>query len=485
MKAPAPSERQPWARRPGWGAGAVKNVEPREVGRRGEAIFSVEGKRVTVVGAARSGIAAARLLAGRGARVTLSDVRAEVPEAEPLRGLDVRLELGGHQTQTFASADLVVVSPGVAPEQPAVQTAREHRVPVIGELELASRWLRGRIIAITGTKGKSTTTTLTGRMLEAAGFQVTIGGNIGSPLSAQVAASTPETLHVVETSSFQLEQIETFHPWMAVMLNVSVDHLDRHPTLEAYAAAKARIFEHQQSNDWAIVNADDLPVLELARRGRAAIRYFARHASLAEGTVIEDGWIVDRRARTRERLVPLDSIHLLGQHLVSDVMAAATVAAIAGVAPRAMTAAVDAFHGLEHTMELVAEVDGVRFVNDSKATNVDSALRSIESFNGGLVPIIGGRFKGGDIHRLREPLKARARAVVAIGEAKPLLRDALAGAVEVHEAASFEEAIVRAFALAKPLGVVLLAPACASFDMFHDAAERGRRFKKEVARLMS
>jgi UDP-N-acetylmuramoylalanine--D-glutamate ligase len=446
--------------------------------------FDVTGKRVTVAGAARSGLAAAELLARRGARVTLSEMRAEAPETEPLTRLGVQLELGGHWTQTFADAELVVLSPGVPPDTPAVQAARDRGVPVIAEIELASRWLQGRVIAITGTKGKSTTTALTGRMLEAAGFKVTVGGNIGAPLSAQVSESTPDTFHVVETSSFQLEQIDTFHPWISVLLNFSPDHLDRHPTVDAYAAAKARIFENQNARDFAVINADDPTVLELARRGRATARLFARSGAIARGTVVEDGWIVDRRHDLAARLVPLEAIHLLGPHLVNDVMAAATVGAIAGAAPEAMTAAVDAFRGLEHAMELVGEVDGVRFVNDSKATNVESALRSIESFERDLVPIIGGKFKGGDLRLLRDPLRARAKAVVAIGEARPLVREALADVVEVLEADTFADAIDRAFALAKPSGVVLLAPACASFDMFRDYAERGRRFKDEVQRLI-
>jgi UDP-N-acetylmuramoylalanine--D-glutamate ligase len=446
--------------------------------------FSVEGKKVTVAGAARSGIAAARLLVERGARVTLSDARADVPDAQPLAEIGVALETGGHHDATFSGADLVVLSPGVPPAQPAVAAARARGVPVIGEIELASRWLRGRIIAITGTKGKSTTTALTGRMLEASGFKVTVGGNIGAPLSAQVAQSTPDTLHVVETSSFQLEQIETFRPWIAVMLNFSPDHLDRHPSVAAYGAAKARIFENQTADDWSVVNADDPLVLELARQGAARRRLFARDAALEEGTAISDGWIVSRHDGRIERLVPLDAIHLIGPHLVVDVMAAATVGTLAGAAPAAMTAAVDAFPGLEHAMELVAEWRGVRFVNDSKATNVESALRSIESFASDLVPIIGGRFKGGDLTLLRGPLGARARAVIAIGEARPLVRDALHDVVDVHEADSLEVAVRLGFDLASPAGVVLLAPACASFDMFRDYAERGRRFKEEVARLV-
>jgi UDP-N-acetylmuramoylalanine--D-glutamate ligase len=445
--------------------------------------FDVNDKRVTVAGAARSGLAAAELLARRGARVTLSDTRATVPEAERLGSLGIALELGGHRLETFVGADLVVLSPGVPPNQGVIEAARARGVPVIAEIELASRWLQGRLIAITGTKGKSTTTALTGRMLEAAGFRVLVGGNIGSPLSAQVSESTPDTVHVVETSSFQLEQIAGFHPWIAVMLNFSPDHLDRHPDVAAYGAAKARIFENQDPGDWAVVNADDPAVLELARRGRAATRLFARQTPVAEGTVVDSGWIVNRRRAGDERLVPLTAIHLLGSHLIGDVMAAATVGSIVGAASSAMTAAVDAFHGLEHAMELVADVDGVRFINDSKATNVEAALRSIESFERGLVPIIGGRFKGGDVGVLREALRARARAVVAIGEARGLIRQALDGVVPVHEVGAFETAVETAYELAKPAGVVLLAPACASFDMFRDYAERGRKFKEEVARI--
>jgi UDP-N-acetylmuramoylalanine--D-glutamate ligase len=435
---------------------------------------------VTVVGAARSGIAAAELLVRRGAIVTLTDTRASVPDADGLRGMGVHLELGGHDAATFTATDLVVTSPGVPPELPAVQAARGRGVPVIGEIELAFRWLQGRVIAITGTKGKSTTTALTGRMLEAAGRTVTVGGNIGAPLSAQVDHSSPDTLHVVEASSFQLEQIDTFRPWIAAMLNFSPDHLDRHPTVEAYGAAKARIFENQRTDDWAVINADDPAALNLARRGRATTRLFAARTAIVEGTAIDAGWIVSRHAGTSERLVPLDAIHLLGPHLVADVMAAATIGAIAGASPAAMTAAVHAFRGLEHAMELVAEIDGVRFVNDSKATNVESALRSIESFETGVVAIIGGRYKGGDFRLLREALAARARGVVAIGEAKALVREALADVVEVQDAASLDEAVARAFAIAKPEGVVLLAPACSSFDMFRDYADRGRKFKEAV-----
>ena len=451
-----------------------------------EEAFSVEGKRVTVVGAARSGIAAAELLARRGATVTLSDARSSIEEdaRQRLTAAGVELELGGHVASTFERADLIVMSPGVPPELPAVARARAAGVQVIGEIELAFRWLAGRVIAVTGTKGKSTTTALIGRMLDRAGFVVSVGGNIGAPVSAQVEASTAETLHVIEVSSFQLEQIERFRPWVAVMLNFSPDHLDRHRTVEAYAAAKARVFENQQSDDFAVVNADDQPAMQLASSTKAARRLFSRRSALGDGTVIENGWIVRRSGERAERLVPLKGIRLLGEHLVDDVMAAATVAEIAGAQADAMTAAVETFGGLEHAMELVADFEGVRFVNDSKATNVEAAVRSIESFRSGVVAIVGGRFKGGDLRLLRTPIGGRGKAVIAIGEARDLVRRALEDVIEVRDAQTMDEAVRIGFELARPSGVVVLAPASASFDMFRDYAERGERFKDAVHRLV-
>jgi UDP-N-acetylmuramoylalanine--D-glutamate ligase len=449
--------------------------------------FAVTGRRVTVAGAARSGIAAAELLARRGARVTLSDARSalEASDRSRLDAVGVQLELGGHLTTTFSEADLVVMSPGVPPELPAVAAARAAGVKVIGEVELAFRWLAGRVIAITGTKGKSTTTTLTGRMLQQAGFAVMVGGNIGAPLSAQVDASTPDMLHVVEVSSFQLEQIDTFRPWIAVMLNFSPDHLDRHHTLEAYARAKARVFENQQPDDWAVINADDEPSLALAAETRARRRLFSRRGDVTDGTTVEGGWVVDRRAGHTTPLLPLSRVRLLGPHLVDDVLAAATVALITGASPDAMRAGVEGFTGLEHAMELVATIGDVRFVNDSKATNVESAVRSVESFDRGVVAIVGGKYKGGDLRLLRGPLGGRGTAVVAIGEAAPLVHDAVGDVLPVRDAGSMDEAVAMAFELAKPAGVVLLAPACASFDMFRDYAERGATFKAAVRRLVA
>ncbi len=449
-------------------------------------MFSVDEQRVVVVGAARSGVAAAELLASRGAEVILTDVRAVIEDEARLREAGVKLELGGHRRETFVDADLIVLSPGVSPMQPDVMAARDADVPVIGELELAFRWLRGRVVAITGTKGKSTTTTLIGRMLEAGGLKTMVGGNIGVPLSAQVERSTPDTIHVVEASSFQLEMTELFHPMVAVLLNFSPDHLDRHASVEEYAEAKARIFANQGPQDWMVVNVDDAEAVRLASRGRARQIAISRTQTLSEGLMIAAGTILRRGTgpRTGERpLVPLSAVRLIGPHLVTDVLAAAAVADIFGVSPEAMTKAVDAFHGLEHALENVREIGGVRFVNDSKATNIEAALRSIESFARDLVVIIGGRYKGGDFGLLREPLRARQGTVVAIGEARPLLHQALADTVRVRDAETMDDAVRLAFASAVPGGTVLLAPACSSFDMFRDYAERGRRFKEAVLAL--
>jgi len=448
----------------------------------------VAGRRVVVVGAARSGIAAAELLARRGARVVLTESRETFDAAPRLRQAGIELELGGHTDATFEQADLVVVSPGVPTEQPVFESARQHGAEIVGELELASRWVKGPIVAITGTKGKSTTTTLLGRMFKESGRDVLVGGNIGVPLSAQVESSTPETVHVVEVSSFQLETTVTFRPWIALWLNFADDHLDRHPSVDAYAAAKARIFANQRATDWAVVNADDATVMARSSGIAAGRVMFSPSGELAEGFLVDGDWIVKRGARDsapaiEERLIPVSAVELTGRHMLNNVVAAAAVATVAGVPTRAMTRALRGFHGLEHVMEPVGRIGDVRFVNDSKATNVEAARRSIESFTGGVVALVGGRFKGGDLRELRAPLSAHGRGVIAIGEAAPLVREALHDVVPVVNASSMQEAVESAYEAARPDGVVLLAPACASFDWFRDYAERGRVFKEEVEKL--
>jgi UDP-N-acetylmuramoylalanine--D-glutamate ligase len=445
--------------------------------------FSVRGRRVLVVGAARSGIAAAELAARRGANVTLTEQRETFDLVHGLRAAGVQLELGGHKVETFTSAELIVTSPGVPLEQPVFDAARVLGVEIIGELEFAWRFVSGRVIAITGTKGKSTTTTLIGRMLEAAGTPTLVGGNIGTPLSAQVDQSTSDTVHVVETSSFQLETTTTFRPWIAVWLNFAADHLDRHPSEEAYAAAKARIFANQDQNDWAVLNADDPEVLHWARQTAARRLLFSLAGASGDGFVVDGDAIVHRTGTDVERLIPVAAVELTGRHMLNNVLAAAAAAHIAGVRPPAMLEALRGFRGLPHVMEPAGEISGVRFVNDSKATNVEAARRSIESFDRGVVAIIGGRYKGGNFGDLRGALASRGRAVVAIGEAAGRVREALEGTVPVIDATSITDAVARGYEAARPDGVVLLAPACSSFDWFRDYAERGDVFKEEVRRL--
>jgi UDP-N-acetylmuramoylalanine--D-glutamate ligase len=444
--------------------------------------FDVDGAHVVVVGAARSGVAAAELLARKGARVTLTDMKAEIADASRLRAAGVTLELGAAEPRAVDAADLVVMSPGVPLDLPAVSAAAQRGVPVIGELELAYRWLRGRVIAITGTKGKSTTTTLVGRMLQAAGRQVLVDGNIGVPVSSQEEQSSENTIHVIETSSFQLVSTVTFHPWIAALLNFSPDHLDRHPDEASYGRAKARIFANQTADDWAVVNADNAAALALAANAKARrLQYAIDHTAFAD-VFVERDFVWLRTSEGATPLLPLAASELSGRHMLSNVTAAAAICHAAGARGDAMARALSGFTGLEHVMEPVGAIGGVRFVNDSKATNIDAAGRSIESFDN-VVVIVGGRYKGGDFADLREPLSTRGRAVVAIGEARALVREALSDVVPVSEADSMDDAVKKAWELAKPDGVVLLAPACSSFDMFVDYADRGRAFKTAVSAL--
>jgi len=444
--------------------------------------FSVDGRQVVVVGAARSGLAAAALLRRRGARVTLSESRTSFDGSEALAAAGVRIETGGHQAATLEAADLVVVSPGVPVEQPVFEAARSRGVEIIGELELASRWLEGKVIAVTGTKGKSTTTTLIGRMLSAAGRHVLVGGNIGVPLSSQVEESTADTLHVVEVSSFQLATTSSFRPWIAVWLNLTDDHLDRHASLEEYGDAKARIFANQVPSDFAVVNADDPAVMTYSARTFATVVWYSLTGAV-NGYTVSDGWIGRRTRSEFERFIPVTSVQLPGRHMLGNVVAATAAASLAGAPSPAMEKAVRGFTGLEHVMEPVGALGKVRFVNDSKATNVGAARKSIESYDSGVVAIVGGHYKGGNFGELKEAMAGRGRAVVAIGEAAPQVEAAMAAALPVVRAGSMAEAVARAYEAAGQEGVVLLAPACASFDWFRDYAERGNSFREEVARL--
>ena len=447
------------------------------------------GKRVVVVGLARSGVAAAAFLARQGAQVTAVDRKPEselAPEALALGTLGVRLELGPHRRETFLGGELVVVSPGVPWELEELEAARGASIPVIAEIELAFQHLRGEVAAITGTKGKSTTTAALGAMLREAGRDARVGGNIGAPLVGLVEGSTEATVFAVEVSSFQLEGTTSFRPRIAVWLNLSADHLDRHPTLDAYVAAKARIFANQRPEDWAVVNADDPVVLAQARRARARqlpFRVTGEPLAAGDGAFFAGDAARLRRDGAEETLFARADLSLPGAHLHGDMLVAAAAARLMGVPAEAIARAVRGFRGVEHVLEHVATVDGVAYYNDSKATNVEAARRSLEAFDTPVVVILGGRYKGGDFGELAPPLRLHGRAVVAIGEAAERISSALGGAIHLKRAPSLKEAVLQARSLAQPGDVVLLAPACSSFDMFKDYAERGRAFKAQVAKL--
>jgi UDP-N-acetylmuramoylalanine--D-glutamate ligase len=444
---------------------------------------------VVVVGLARSGVAAADFLARRGASVVATDLKGEgeLPEeALSLRELGVRLDLGGHRPETFAGASMVVVSPGVPWERPELETARDSGAEVIAEIELAFRHLRGRLAAVTGTKGKSTTTAALGAVLAEAGLDVRVGGNIGAPLIGLVEGSTEATVFAVEVSSFQLEGTTRFHPEVAVWLNLSPDHLDRHPSLDAYVAAKARIFARQEETDWAVVNADDPVVLAEARRARGRLlplRVSGEPLAEGDGAFFRDGTAWMRRDGREERLFSRSDVRVPGRHLAGNLLAAATAGRLLGASGDAVARGIAGFRGVEHVLEHVATIDGVAFYNDSKATNVAAAARGIEAFDGRVLVILGGRYKGGDFALLAPGLRARGSRVLAIGEARDRVRADLVPDVPVDACDSLGEAVERARSLAEPGDTVLLAPACSSFDMFRDYAERGRRFKEEVGKL--
>jgi UDP-N-acetylmuramoylalanine--D-glutamate ligase len=449
--------------------------------------MELAGQRVVVVGLARSGIAAARFLASRGARVSATDRKGSAelaPEVLRLEEQGVVLELGGHQRETFTSADLIVVSPGVPWELPELLAARSAGVPVVAELELAFRHMRGPVAAVTGTKGKSTTTAALGAMLGQGGNDVRVGGNIGEAVSGLLEGAGAQTTFVIEVSSFQLEGTQTFRPRVAVFLNLSPDHLDRHPSFQDYAQAKSLIFRNQTPDDWAVVNADDSEVMARAAQGRARLVPFSSRSVNDDGAFFDDrGTALLRLDGRLESLFERKAVRLPGDHLALDLLAAATAARLLGAAPEAIAAAVASFEGVEHVLERVAEIDGVAFFNDSKATNVDAVQKSLTAFSGPLLPILGGRYKGGDFGLLREVLESRGKMVFAIGEARERISETLSASLPVLCCASLAEAVELAFAEAEAGDTVLLAPGCSSFDMFRDYAHRGRAFKEEVAAL--
>jgi UDP-N-acetylmuramoylalanine--D-glutamate ligase len=427
----------------------------------------------------QSGLAAVELLRAQGALVEATDAKPleQIPEAAS-RLATLGVGFSPQKDSVFENRDLIVISPGVPADLAPLEEARRRGVRVAGDLELASWFLQGRTIGITGSNGKTTTTALTGHILREAGIPVQVGGNIGRAPAAMVATSRPEQWNVLELSSFQLETIERFHADIAAVLNVTPDHLDRHGTMERYAAAKRRLLETQAPEEPAILNAAD-PICRQFARLKAHPVWFSSAAPLASGAWLDGGWVV----LEGRRLLAVPEVPLRGRHNLENVMAAAAAAHLAGAGHEAIAAAVKSFPGVEHRLEFVRRLRGVDYYNDSKATNVDATLKAIDAFEGPLWVILGGKDKGSDYTPLREPLAAKARAALLIGSAAPKIAAALEGAVPLLECGTLEAAVREAARRASPGDTVLLAPACASFDQFQNFEHRGRTFKALVAAL--
>ncbi len=446
--------------------------------------MELKGRNVLVVGFERTGEAVCRFLLDRGARVRVSEKKAAAAIGDRIRPFAERgvvFETGGHRPESFLGADLIVPSPGVPP-LPEILSARAAGVPVLSEIELAFRFLRGRIVGVTGSNGKSTTTTLVHRILKDGGLRARLAGNIGPPLVSFVGTSRDDDVYATEISSFQLEWTELFAPAVAAVLNVSENHLDWHGSFEAYFAAKKKLLLRQGAGGTVVLNRDDPRVWGLRSETDSRVYGFSRKRRPSRGAFVDDGWVVVRDGAPA-RVLKASRLPLPGTHNLENVLAAALVGRLLGVPAASIRRTVLAFRGLEHRLEDVLSVGGVRFVNDSKATSVDATLKALASFERPIVLILGGRGKGGDFSPLRAAVRRRVRAAVLVGEAADKIEAALGGVVPVARAADYREVVRAAHRLAVRGDIVLLAPACTSWDMFANFEERGRTFKAEVRGL--
>jgi UDP-N-acetylmuramoylalanine--D-glutamate ligase len=447
--------------------------------------MELKGKKVLVVGLGKSGLAAALFLRRRGAQVTVSDVRSAEALATDIPALldeGIMVEAGGHGLLTFRRQDLIVVSPGVPLDTPELVQVRSFGLPIIGEIELAAQFLKGKMLAITGSNGKTTTTSLCGEILMAAKLPVQVGGNIGLPVIALVDESKEDGWSVLEVSSFQLETTFTFRPEIAVILNITPDHLDRHGTFENYAAAKEKIFANQTADDALILNADDDVTSKVAARAKSRIFWFSRKRVVRQGTFVHEGAIVYRASEQSapEFILKLDAITLKGSHNIENVLAAVCAARLAGVEAEAIRTAVAGFTAVAHRLEFVASLNGVDYYNDSKATNVDAAMKAIDAFPGGIHLILGGKDKNSDYRLMRPLLHERVKTVYTIGAAAEKIHTHIEGAVPIVSSGTLDVAIAQAAGAAQPGEIVLLAPACSSFDQFQNYEHRGQVFKDLV-----
>ncbi len=454
--------------------------------------MELSGKRVLVVGLGKSGVASALFLKSRGARVTVSDSK---PEAELRNEIllllehGITVETGGHGERTFRGQDLIVVSPGVPVDAPLLVQARsmgESSVTgtIIGEIELAARFLPGKIVAITGANGKTTTTSLASEIIAAGNFSTLVGGNIGTPAISFVDEAGPSTWIVLEVSSFQLETIVEFRPRIAVILNITPDHLDRHKTFDNYVNAKARVFENQRADDFTVLNADDTTAAGLADRTRGQVVWFSRKKEVERGAIVRGRNIYFRDGQREREILPFDEVSLKGGHNLENVLAGVSVGMLVGCQPEQIREAVRHFKGVEHRLEFVARVAGADYYNDSKATNVDATIKALESFPGNVHLILGGKDKDSDYSVLQDLLRERVKRVYTIGAAAAKIEAQIQGATEIVHAEILEKAVRLASEGAAAGDVVLLAPACASFDQFQSYEHRGRVFKETVHSLV-
>jgi UDP-N-acetylmuramoylalanine--D-glutamate ligase len=447
--------------------------------------FELRGKRVLVVGLARTGVATSLFCAARGANVTATDARTEKAIGDvlsQLRTAGVHLELGGHREETVLDQDLIIPSPGVPADVPLLKSARAKGITIWSEIELADRFLNGRLIGITGSNGKTTTTSLIEHILRSAGISTILAGNIGTPLISRVEETNDASVTVVELSSFQLELIDSFRTNISVFLNLTPDHLDRHHTLDEYGAAKARIFENQTETDSAVLNADD-PATTKYAPAKPQVFWFSRKQRVAQGAFVRENEIVFRRDGKEETLLKLQDIPMAGAHNVENVLAAVAATRLAGADASAIAKGVRSFSGVEHRLEFVAEIGGVRYYNDSKATNVDATLKALDSFPGRILVVLGGKDKGSDYTGLQKSLREKTILALLIGAAAEKIEKQIAGSVAIERAGTIERAVEIASQAARPGDVVLLAPACASFDQFENYEHRGRVFKDLVHQL--
>ncbi len=445
--------------------------------------MELKDRKVLVVGIGETGKALCNFLLEKGAKIMISEINEKADVPKEIRDRAVHIELGRHTVNTFEKADLIIVSPGVPMYIEPILKAKERGVKVIAEVELAFLELKGKIVGITGSNGKSTTVSLTHKIISDSGRRAYLCGNIGTPLISFVKNSRDDDIYVVELSSFQLEGIEKFKPNISSILNITPDHLDRYHEFNEYVEAKKRIFINQLEEDFAVINLDDPVCSKFEKEINAKLYFFSRRRELERGAYVKDGKIYYKDEEDSE-IMEVEKIPLIGVHNLENVLASIAISVLSGVEKNGIEKSVTEFRGLEHRMEYAGRIGNVVFYNDSKATNVDASLKSIQSFEGDIVIIMGGRDKGGDFSILRDEIKKRVKGIVLIGEAKEKIRKALSGICEMKEVEDMGSAVKVAFEMAYPSGIVLLAPGCASFDMFRNFEHRGKVFKEEVLKLV-